>query len=167
MNTSGSSRKLVHMLTEDLVQACNQSTRKLKALTKTFGFKRVKIPDYASAFYKGNITTNREKRQLIIGGIIAITSILSIYSVSQLINIATSNDDELVTQTNHIINAIEDHENRIVRNDEDIKRLMQHIDKLEEEILISQDLQMIVARIFSIKTQALSIQTHLEGIEVG
>ena len=167
MNTSGSSRKLVHMLTEDLVQACNQSTRKLKALTKTFGFKRVKIPDYASAFYKGNITKNREKRQLIIGGIIAITSILSIYSVSQLINIATSNDDELVTQTNHIINAIEDHENRIVRNDEDIKRLMQHIDKLEEEILISQDLQMIVARIFSIKTQALSIQSHLEGIEVG
>ena len=167
MNTSGSSRKLVHMLTEDLVQACNQSTRKLKALTKTFGFKRVKIPDYASAFYKGNITKNREKRQLIIGGIIAITSILSIYSVLQLINIATSNDDELVTQTNHIINAIEDHENRIVRNDEDIKRLMQHIDKLEEEILISQDLQMIVARIFSIKTQALSIQSHLEGIEVG
>ena len=167
MNTSGSSRKLVHMLTEDLVHACNQSTRKLKALTKTFGFKRVKIPDYASAFYKGNITKNREKRQLIIGGIIAITSILSIYSVSQLINIATSNDDELVTQTNHIINAIEDHENRIVRNDEDIKRLMQHIEKLEEEILISQDLQMIVARIFSIKTQALSIQSHLEGIEVG
>ena len=84
-----------------------------------------------------------------------------------MINIAFSNDDELVTQTNHIINAIEDHENRIVRNDEDIKRLMQHIDKLEEEILISQDLQMIVARIFSIKTQVLSIQSHLEGIEVG
>ena len=107
MNTSGSSRKLVPMLTEDLVQACNQSTRKLKALTKTFGLKRVKVPDYASALNKGNITKNREKRHLIIGGIIDITSILSIYSVSQLINIATSNDDELVTQTNHIINAIE------------------------------------------------------------
>ena len=70
---------------------------------------------------------------------------------------ATSNEDDLVTETNHIINAIEDHENRIVRHDDDIKRLMQHINKLEEELIITQDLQMIVARIFSIKTQRISI----------
>ena len=80
---------------------------------------------------------------------------------------ATSNDDELVTQTNHIINAIENHENRITRNEEDTKRLMDHIKGLENELLIQQDLQMIVARIFSIKTQAISIKTHLDGIEVG
>ena len=80
---------------------------------------------------------------------------------------ATSNEDDLVTETNHIINAIEDHENRIVRHDDDIKRLMQHINKLEEELVITQDLQMIVARIFSIKTQAISVQNHLEGIEIG
>ena len=167
MTSSGSSRKLVHMLTNDLIEACNQSTRKLKALTKTFGFKNMRIPDFDTAWkshiasHNGNATTIREKRQLIIGGIVAITSILSIYSVSQLINMATSNEDDLVTETNHIINAIEDHENRIVRHDDDIKRLMQHINKLEEELVITQDLQMIVARIFSIKTQAISIQNHL------
>ena len=76
---------------------------------------------------------------------------------------ATSNEDGLVTETNHIINTIEDHENRIVRHDDDIKRLMQHINKLEEELVITQDLQMIVARIFSIKTQAISIQNHYLG----
>ena len=80
---------------------------------------------------------------------------------------ATSNEDDLVTETNHIINAIEDHENRIVRHDDDIKRLMQHINKLEEELVVTQDLQMIVARIFSIKTQAISVQNYLEGIEIG
>ena len=173
MTSSGSSRKLVHMLTNDLIEACNQSARKLKALTKTFGFKNMRIPDFDTAWkshipsHNGNATTIREKRQLIIGGIVAITSILSIYSVSQLINMATSNEDDLVTETNHIINAIEDHENRIVRHDDDIKRLMQHINKLEEELVITQDLQMIVARIFSIKTQAISVQNHLEGIEIG
>lgn len=93
--------------------------------------------------------------------------VLSLYSVSQLINMAISEDDDLVTQTNHIINAIEDHENRITRHDEDIKRLIDHISKLEEELVITQDLQMIVARIFSIKTQALSIKNHLDGIEIG
>ena len=167
ISNSGSSRKLVHMLTDDLIEACNQNTRKLQALTKTFGFKKIKIPDYASAFNNGSISNKREKRQLIIGGIIAITSILSIYSVSQLIDMATSNDDELVTQTNHIINAIEDHENRIIRHDDDIKRLFQHINKLEDELIIAQDLQMVVARIFSIKTQGISIQNHLNGIEIG
>ena len=80
---------------------------------------------------------------------------------------ATSNEDELITQTNHIINAIEDHENRITRHEDDIKRLVQHIDKLEKELIITQDLQMIVARIFSVKTQATSIQNHLENIEIG
>ena len=80
---------------------------------------------------------------------------------------ATSNDDELVTQTNHIINAIEDHENRIIRHDDDIKRLFQHINKLEDELILAQDLQMVVARIFSIKTQGISIQNHLNGIEIG
>ena len=123
----------------------------------------MRIPDFDTAWkshiasHNGNATTVREKRQLIIGGIVAITSILSIYSVSQLINMATSNEDDLVTETNHIINAIEDHDNRIVRHDHNIKRLMQHINKLEEELVITQDLQMIVARIFSIKTQAISV----------
>ena len=108
-----------------------------------------------------------KKRQLIIGSIIAITSIISIYSASQLINMATSDDDELVTQTNHIINAIENHENQITRNEENTKRLMDHIKGLENELLVQQDLQMIVARIFSIKAQAISIKNHLYSIEVG
>ena len=50
MTTIGSSRKLVHMLTEDLIQVCNTSTRKLEAMTKTFGFQTLNVPDYTSAF---------------------------------------------------------------------------------------------------------------------
>ena len=131
MGNSSSSRKLVHMLTEDLAVACKESAMKLKDLTKTFGFKEKVISSYASSFNKENVTRTREKRQLIIGSIIAITSIISIYSASQLINMATSDDDELVTQPNHIINAIENHENRITRNEENTKRLMDHIKGLE------------------------------------
>ena len=44
---------------------------------------------------------------------------------------------------------------------------MDHVNGLKNELLIQQDLQMIVARTFSIKTQAISIKTHLDGIEVG
>lgn len=65
-------------------------------------------------------------------------SVLSIYSVSQLVNIASSNEDDLVTQTNRIINTIEDQENRIIRYDDDIKLLRYHINKLEEELMITQ-----------------------------
>ena len=44
---------------------------------------------------------------------------------------------------------------------------MDHIKGLENELVIEKDLQMIVARMFSIKTQAISIKSHLDGIEVG
>ena len=80
---------------------------------------------------------------------------------------AASNDDELVIQTNHIINTTEDIEKSIARNEEDTKRVMDHIKELENELLVQQDLQMIVARIFSTKTQAIPIKTHLDWMEMG
>ena len=70
MSNEGTSKKLVHMLTKDLIESCNQSKRKLKSIGKTFGFKGVTILDYLSAL---NDTEVRQKRQLIIGGIIATT----------------------------------------------------------------------------------------------
>ena len=45
--------------------------------------------------------------------------------------------------------AIANHENRITRNQEDTKRLMDPIEGLKNELLLQQDLQMIVAQIFS------------------
>ena len=62
MTSSGSSRKVVHMLTNDLIETYIQSARKLKALTKTFGFKNMRIPDFNTALKNGSVTTNREKR---------------------------------------------------------------------------------------------------------
>ena len=44
---------------------------------------------------------------------------------------------------------------------------MDHTEGLENELLIQQNLQMIVARIFSIKTQAILIESHLDSIELG
>ena len=66
MGNSSSSRKLVHMLTEDLVAACKESTRKLKDLTKTFGFTDHSITKYSPSFNQGNITRTREKGNLLL-----------------------------------------------------------------------------------------------------
>ena len=144
------------MLTEDLITSCKDNNERLNEITKTFGCKDEHLQS----------TNFREKRQIIAIGI-AIASIISIYSISQLTKMVTSNDDELITTTNHIINAIEDHENRITRSEEDTKRLMMHVKELEKELFILNDFQLTTARILSIKTQALSIKNHVETIENG
>ena len=50
--------------------------------------------------------------------VIAVTSIVSIYTVTQLIDIASGNDDEeIATQSDHIVNALQNTSNRILRNE--------------------------------------------------
>ena len=154
-------KKLIHMLTEDLVTSCKNSMLKLKEITKTFGFNKHHIQ-----LIEQTLTNSREKRQIVIG-IIALCSIISIYSVSQLTSLATSSDDELITTSNHIIDAIESHQNKITRSEEDIKRLMSHITLLQKDLYVMNDIQMTLARIFSIKTQAMEIKNHIESVEIG
>ena len=63
------------------------------------------------------------------------TSIVSIYTATQLIDIASGNDDEEVaTQSNHIVTALQDTSNRISRNEMKIKQLTDHIEKLKYEL---------------------------------
>ena len=69
----------------------------------------------------------RPKRQLITLAVIAVTSIVSIYTATQLIDIASGDDNEEVAiQSNHIVTALQDTSNRISRNEAKIKQLTGH-----------------------------------------
>ena len=157
INPDTKTRKLIHILTEDLVISCKNNVLKLNEINKTFGFKVEHL----------QITEDTRKKRQIIVALIALCSVVSVYSISQLTSMAVSSDDELVTSTNHIINAIESHENRITRSEENVARLMKHIRLLQKELYVLNDVQMTLARIFSIKTQAIDIRSHLDNVENG
>ena len=98
----------------------------------------------------------RPKRQLVTLEVIAVTSIVSIYTATQLIDIASGNDDEeIATQSNHIVTALQDTSNRISRNEMKIKQLTDHIEKLKYELVIMKKKDSVVIRALGLKTEAV------------
>ena len=71
----------------------------------------------------------RNIRQIIMGAAIAtvgiITSLISIFTSTELINMSSSEDsgDDLIDNNNHIITSLQSHENAINRNEESIKEI--------------------------------------------
>ena len=58
---------------------------------------------------------SRDKRQVILATA-AVTSLVTYFTTRQLVQMGSDDDsDELIGTTNHLIAAIEDHENRITR----------------------------------------------------
>ena len=58
---------------------------------------------------------SRERRQLVILATIAITSLATYFSTQELVEMSVADVDELVDTSNHIIQAVQSHENRISR----------------------------------------------------
>ena len=54
-----------------------------------------------------------------------ITSLISIFTSTELINMSSSEDsgDDLIDNNNHIITSLQSHENAINRNEESIKEI--------------------------------------------
>ena len=65
----------------------------------------------------------REKRQIVVLATIAITSLVTYFSTKELVQMSLADDDELVDTSNHIIQAVQSHDNRISRFEEQQKQL--------------------------------------------
>ena len=93
--------------------------QRLKEIGETFGCTDIETPEHIQKPDKREETLlKRHKRQLVTIAVIAVTSIVSIYTATQLIDIASGNDDEeIATQSNHIVTALQDTSNRISRNE--------------------------------------------------
>lgn len=109
----------------------------------------------------------RPKRQLVTLAEIAVISIVSIYTATQLIGIASGNDnEEIATQSNHIVTALQDTSNRISRNEMKIKQSTDHIEKIKYELVIMNKNDSVVIRALGLKTEAIRITKHLQEIQL-
>ena len=68
------------------------------------------------------------------------------------------NDDEMYESTNYLITAIQNHETRLVRLEDDQKQLKQDLEKLNNALIIGIRTQDIFYDMFAASTYAFSLQ---------
>ena len=96
----------------------------------------------------------------------AAISIVSYYTVSQLTNMAGSDNNDVINNQNHVVEALQGEQNKLERTEADVNRLSKHIDDLEKPLLIMNDLDTEFIKILSIKSQCDEVASHISNIEV-
>ena len=100
------------------------------------------------------------------GVTVLLTSLYSIYTTNQLVDIA-SNNDNIIDDTNRIAEAIEDHENRLLQTEHQTKRLKKHVKQLTKEVMLNRNLPESLINAVAIKTIANSLARNLQDIQNG
>jgi hypothetical protein len=154
-------------MTMDIKHSCIDNSQRLREIGETFGCTDIETPEHIhKPENREEILLKRPKRQLVTLAVIAVTSIVFIYTATQLIDIASGNDDEeIATQSNHIVTGLQDTSNRISRNEMKIKQLTDHIEKLKYELVINEKKDSVVIRALGLKTEAIGITNHLQEIQ--
>ena len=96
----------------------------------------------------------------------AAISIVSYYTVSQLTNMAGSDNNYVINNQNHVVEALQGEHNKLERTEADVNRLSKHIDNLEKNLLIMNDLDTPLIKILLIKSQCDEVTSHISSIEV-
>lgn len=131
-----------------MVNICNENKRVIQEIQEVYHLEYTVPPSSTKSIdpTQEPATTNssRNKRQVLVAiatGII--TSLVSSFTSSQLFSMSSHDEDTeaLITNQNHIISCLQDHETRITRNEAHIKGLKKHLDKLEAVLIgsIEQD----------------------------
>ena len=166
-----STRRYLNGMQHDILQICINCIKKLNGISTTFGLKiemesdPKKLKPILERRNKKK-KDNREKRQLVTLAIVAAISIISYYTVSQLTNMAGSDNNDIITNQNHVVEAIQGEHNKLARTEKDVERLTKHLDELENHLLIMNDLDTAFIKILSIKNQCDEIANHISNIEV-
>ena len=98
-----------------------------------------------------------------------VTSLVSIFTSTELINMSSSEDseDDLIDDNNHIITSLQSHENAINRNEESIKEIKDHVLKLEKHLSLEKQTNDVYLNLFNIRLYGTSASHHLQRMQDG
>ena len=122
---------LAEILAEDIRQMCIQNSVRVQEIIDVYNLKRIQKPKHIQEIFPALI---RKARQVVIGSIIAavgvMTSLVSIFTSNELMNMSSSDDtdDELIDNSNNIIKTLKSHENAIHRDEAAIKEIKGQIE---------------------------------------
>ena len=122
--------KLISAFIDELNGICTENHRKITEIANTFHLTSTNLNQDDS-----NHDSNREKRQIVTAIIASVvTSLVSTFTGNQLFGMTQTqnNENAIIDNQDHIITCLEDHESRLTRNEEEIKRLQDHLSKIDE-----------------------------------
>ena len=161
---------LAEILAEDIRQMCIQNSIRIQEIIDVYNLKKVTKPSNIQQIFP---TLLRTTRQAVIGAIIAtigvMTSLVSIFTSHELMNMSSSDDtdDELIDNSNNIIKTLQSHENAIHRDEAAIKAVKIQIDKLEKTISLEKKATDAYLGLFAIKLFGSTTTQHLERMQDG
>lgn len=79
---------------------------------------------------------------------------------------AGSDNNDIITNQNHVKEAIQGEHNQLARTEKDVERLTKQIDDLENHRLVMNDLDTAFIKILSIKSQCDEIANCISNIEI-
>ena len=159
---------LVTILAEDINQMCNQNSIRIQEMIEVYNLKKI---SKSKSIHQIIPSLIRKVRQVVVGSIIAavgvMNSLVSIFTSKKLMNMSSSDetDEELIDNSNNIINTLQAHENAINRDEAGIKEMKKHIDKLENTISFEKKVTDAYIGLFSIKLFGATTTQDLERMQ--
>ena len=167
---------MIKYLSHSIEQMCRQNTQIVYEIINVFNLKRINKPEYIPNLEDDDTFANslmRQARQVFVGTALAVigvvTSLVSIFTSSELLKMSSSSDTEnaLVDNNNHIITSLQSHENAIHRNEAALNQMKDHLLKLETHLSIEKQTFDVYLGLTAIKIYGTSTTTHLQRIQDG
>ena len=161
---------LVTILADDIHQMCTQNSNRIQEIIDVYNFKKIEKSNF---IHQAVTTSIRKTRQVVMGTIIAavgvMTSLVSIFTSSELMHMSSADDsdDELIDNSNNIIKTLQSHENAINRDEAAIKEIRNQIDDLENAISLEKKAKDAYIGLFAIKLFGSTTTQHLERMQDG
>ena len=148
-------KRILRVLQQNIRNTCKEITSTWTQITNSFGLTEM------------NGAKDMVKRQIVAATAI-VTSLITFFTTKELVSMTSGNDDdELYDSTNHLITAIQNHETRLVRLEDDQKQLKHHLEKLNNALIMGIRTQDLFYDMFAASTYALSLQKHVKDINEG
>ena len=169
---------LLVSLTYDVDTMCEENLQRMEEIIQTFNLRRIKIPFYSSQMKPETANINeltmvdRIKRQIITGVVLAVgavTSLISLFTSYELINMSTAPDSEegLIDNNNNIITSLQAHETTIRRGEKTISQIKKHLENLEKHLSIERNTETTYLNLFAVKLFGASTTRHLQRTQDG
>ena len=155
-------KKLIRAFIDELLHICQDNKEKFKEIADTF---------HLTLEATKEATEVDRKRRQIFTAIVAsiVTSLVSTFTASQLFGMTKDDADMegIISNQNHFIAALQDHESRLTRDEYHIKRLQHHLDVINNELrgMVKQDT--ILAESNAALGFARSLNNHVTQVQRG
>ena len=169
-NMSKPNKRVIKILKENIENLCKTDSDMINEIIDVFGLKETVRPEHMQV-PKGKMAKRIKERQFVVATAVGIvTSLITLFSTKTLINMANDegdNTDELISNNNNVIDAIQNHESRLTRLESDQTQLRTHLDTISNQLVLGIQQQDMFSNIYGSAQFAENLSKHVTKIKIG